>query len=125
MPPARAASRARTTSKAATRSPRSARPASPDGDAARSRRDAKADPRATAPRVGAAPIHQAVRNAMPASIIDSTIFGAIFTSDEMRRVWSDEHRTQKYLDIERALAVVQARLGLIPQAAADEIGSHC
>ncbi|HSB25353.1 MAG TPA: 3-carboxy-cis,cis-muconate cycloisomerase [Burkholderiaceae bacterium] len=62
---------------------------------------------------------------MPASIIDSTIFGAIFTSDEMRRVWSDEHRTQKYLDIERALAVVQARLGLIPQAAADEIGSHC
>jgi len=62
---------------------------------------------------------------MPASIIDSTIFGAIFSSDEMRRVWSDEHRTQKYLDIERALAVVQARLGLIPQAAADEIVSHC
>ncbi|HVO05253.1 MAG TPA: 3-carboxy-cis,cis-muconate cycloisomerase [Burkholderiaceae bacterium] len=62
---------------------------------------------------------------MPASIIDSTIFGAIFSSDEMRRVWSDEHRTQKYLDIERALAIVQARLGLIPQAAADEIVSHC
>ena len=32
---------------------------------------------------------------------------------------------QKYLDIERALAIVQARLGLIPQEAADEIVSHC
>ena len=62
---------------------------------------------------------------MPASIIDSTIFQGIFTSDAMRHVWSDENRTQKYLDIERALAVVQGRLGLIPQAAADEIVSHC
>ena len=37
----------------------------------------------------------------------------------------NENRTQKYLDIERALAIVQARLGLIPQEAADEIVSHC
>ncbi len=62
---------------------------------------------------------------MPASIIDSAIFQGIFTSDAMRQVWSDENRTQKYLDIERALAVVQGRLGLIPQEAADEIVSHC
>jgi 3-carboxy-cis,cis-muconate cycloisomerase len=32
----------------------------------------------------------------------------------MRRVWSDGNRTQKYLDIESALARVQARLGIIP-----------
>ena len=62
---------------------------------------------------------------MPATIIDSAIFQGIFSSDEMRQVWSDENRTQKYLDIEAALAKVQGRLGLIPQEAADEIVSHC
>ncbi|HSW23357.1 MAG TPA: lyase family protein, partial [Burkholderiaceae bacterium] len=62
---------------------------------------------------------------MSATIIDSAIFQGIFSSDEMRHVWSDENRTQKYLDIEAALAKVQGRLGLIPQEAADEIVSHC
>ncbi|ACB34683.1 fumarate lyase [Leptothrix cholodnii SP-6] len=62
---------------------------------------------------------------MASTIIDSAIFQGIFSSDAMRQVWSDENRTQKYLDIERALAVVQGRLGLIPQEAADEIVSHC
>ena len=62
---------------------------------------------------------------MAATIIDSQIFQGIFSTDEMRRVWSDESRTQKYLDIEAALARVQARLGLIPQEAADEIVRHC
>jgi 3-carboxy-cis,cis-muconate cycloisomerase len=62
---------------------------------------------------------------MPASIIDSNIFHGIFSTDAMRQVWSDENRTQKYLDIEAALAKVQGRLGLIPQEAADEIVSHC
>ena len=45
---------------------------------------------------------------MPASIIDSAIFGNIFATEAMRRVWSDENRTQKYLDVEAALAKVQA-----------------
>src|SRR6476646_1306861 len=62
---------------------------------------------------------------MSATIIDSAIFQGIFSSDEMRHVWSDENRTQKYLDIESALAKVQGRLGLIPQEAADEIVSRC
>jgi 3-carboxy-cis,cis-muconate cycloisomerase len=62
---------------------------------------------------------------MPATIIDSAIFQGIFSSDAMRQVWSDENRTQKYLDIEAALAKVQGHLGLIPQEAADEIVSHC
>ena len=43
----------------------------------------------------------------------------------MRDVWSDENRTAKYLDVERALAVVQGRLGIIPQEAADEIARNC
>ena len=62
---------------------------------------------------------------MASTLIDSAIFQGIFSSEAMRRVWSDENRTQKYLDIEAALAKVQGRLGLIPQEAADEIASHC
>jgi 3-carboxy-cis,cis-muconate cycloisomerase len=31
---------------------------------------------------------------VPATIIDSTIFRDIFSTDEMRHVWSDENRTQ-------------------------------
>jgi 3-carboxy-cis,cis-muconate cycloisomerase len=62
---------------------------------------------------------------MAASIIDSTIFQGIFTTDAMRQVWSDENRTAKYVEIERALATVQGRLGIIPKEAADEIVSHC
>jgi 3-carboxy-cis,cis-muconate cycloisomerase len=62
---------------------------------------------------------------MAASIIDSSIFQGIFSSDAMREVWSDENRTRKYLDVEAALARVQGRLGLIPAEAAEEIVSHC
>ena len=62
---------------------------------------------------------------MASSIIDSRIFGNIFSSDAMRHVWSDENRTAKYIDVERALAIVQGRLGIIPQKAADEIVSNC
>src|SRR5216110_656298 len=62
---------------------------------------------------------------MPSTIIDSNIFGDIFSSESMRKVWSDESRTQKYLDIEAALARVQGRLGIIPKEAADEIVKHC
>ena len=62
---------------------------------------------------------------MPASLIDSSIFGNIFGTEAMRRVWSDENRTAKYLEIESALAKVQARLGIIPQKAAEEIIRNC
>jgi 3-carboxy-cis,cis-muconate cycloisomerase len=62
---------------------------------------------------------------MPSTIVDSAIFGNIFSTDAMRAVWSDENRTQKYLDIEAALARVQARLEIIPQDAADEIVKNC
>ena len=43
----------------------------------------------------------------------------------MRAVWSDENRTAKYVEIERALAIVQGRLGMIPKEAADEIARNC
>ena len=62
---------------------------------------------------------------MPATILDSDVFRDIFTTDTMRHVFSDENRVQKYLDVEAALARVQARLGIIPRKAAAEIVRHC
>ena len=62
---------------------------------------------------------------MPSTIIDSAIFGDIFSTQAMRQVWSDENRTAKYLQIESALAKVQGRLGLIPADAATEIQRVC
>ena len=62
---------------------------------------------------------------MPSTIIDSAIFGDIFSTPAMRRVWSDENRTAKYLQIESALAKVQGGLGLIPAEAAAEIIRVC
>jgi 3-carboxy-cis,cis-muconate cycloisomerase len=62
---------------------------------------------------------------MPATAIDSTIFRDIFGTEAMRNVFSDINRIQKYLDFEAALASAQARRGIIPQPACDEILRHC
>ena len=62
---------------------------------------------------------------MPTSAIDSLIFRDMFGSPAIREIWSDEFRTQKYLDLEAALARAQAKVGLIPQEAADEINRVC
>src|SRR5262245_59659765 len=55
----------------------------------------------------------------------SSIFSHLFSTPAMRHVFSDANRVQRYLDIEAALARVQARLGIVPQEAADEIAKHC
>src|SRR5271156_173225 len=62
---------------------------------------------------------------MPTSAIDSLIFRNMFGDSEIRQIWSDEHRTQCYLDWEAALARAQAGLGLIPKDAATEINRVC
>ena len=62
---------------------------------------------------------------MASTIIDSRIFGDMFSDGRMREVWSDENRTAKYVEIEKALAVVQGRLGIIPSEAAAEIVRNC
>src|SRR5579863_3108167 len=62
---------------------------------------------------------------MPATALDSSIFRDIFSTAAMRQVFSDENRVQRYLDIEAALARAQARLGIIPKNAAEEICRHC
>jgi 3-carboxy-cis,cis-muconate cycloisomerase len=62
---------------------------------------------------------------MAATVIDSAVFRDIFSTEAMRRIYSDESRVQYYLDIEAALARVQGRLGVIPAEAAEEICRHC
>ena len=58
---------------------------------------------------------------MPSTVIDSEIFRNLYGTQAMRAVFADEALLQRYLDVEAALARVQARLGIIPQEAADEI----
>jgi 3-carboxy-cis,cis-muconate cycloisomerase len=62
---------------------------------------------------------------MPATALDSLIFRDIFSTEAMRRIFSDEQRTAYYLEIEAALARVQGRLGIIPAEAAREIEAKC
>ena len=62
---------------------------------------------------------------MAATALDSAIFRDIFSTPEMRHVFSDEQRTACYLQIEAALARVQARLRIIPAEAAREIERQC
>jgi 3-carboxy-cis,cis-muconate cycloisomerase len=62
---------------------------------------------------------------MTAVGVSSGIFRDIFSTEPMRRIFADENRIQKYLDIEAALARTQARLGIIPHEACDEICRHC
>ncbi len=60
---------------------------------------------------------------MASGIIDSAIFRDMFGTAAMRAVFSDENMLQKHLEVEVALARVQARLGIIPQTAADDIAA--
>jgi len=58
---------------------------------------------------------------MPSTAFDSPILGNLFSTEAMRRVFSDENRIAIYLDIEAALARVEARLEIIPAEAGDGI----
>ena len=58
---------------------------------------------------------------MPASIFDSQFYQNSWGTPEMRAVFDDKRRYQRWLDIEAALARVQAGLGIIPAEAAREI----
>ena len=61
---------------------------------------------------------------MASTAFDSPILGNLFSTSAMRRIFSDEHRVVVYLDIEAALARVEARLGIIPAEAAEAIASN-
>jgi 3-carboxy-cis,cis-muconate cycloisomerase len=58
---------------------------------------------------------------MPVNPADSPILGTLYGSDAMRAVFDERTYFQRMLDVEAALARVQARLGIIPADAADAI----
>ena len=60
---------------------------------------------------------------MPAYAIDSRLFRDQFSTPEMRAIWDDEVTVQKWLDVEAALALAEADLGLIPEQAAQRIAA--
>ena len=61
---------------------------------------------------------------MASTVFDSAILGNLFSTEAMRKIFSDENRVAIYLYIEAALAHVEARLGIIPAAAAEEISAQ-
>jgi len=61
---------------------------------------------------------------MPSTVFDSFYFKDRFGSPAMRRLWDDRITLQRWLDVEAALADVEAELGLIPKSAAKEISRN-
>ena len=58
---------------------------------------------------------------MPINPSDGPILGTLYGTDAMRAVFAETAYFQRMLDVEAALARVQARLGIIPAEAADAI----
>ncbi len=58
---------------------------------------------------------------MPVNPADSEVFGTLYGSDAMRAIFDDRAYLGRMLAVETALARVQARLGIIPTAAAERI----
>ena len=63
---------------------------------------------------------------MHSTLIDNRFLGSLFSTAEMRQVWSDTATLSRYVDAEVALALAEGRLGLIPAEAAQAIaaGAH-
>ncbi len=58
---------------------------------------------------------------MPVSVFDMQSLQHLWGTDELRTIFGEENRVQKWLDFEAALAAAQAEMGIIPAAAAKEI----
>ena len=54
-------------------------------------------------------------------IVDSRFYSGGYTTEEARKVFCDLRRLQRWLDVEVALALSQAELGIIPESAALEL----
>lgn len=60
---------------------------------------------------------------MPTGVFDSLLLKHVWGTEELRAIFNDEMRVQKWFDYEAALALSQAELGIVPQAAANEIAA--
>ncbi len=58
---------------------------------------------------------------MASGVFDDALIGHLWSTPELRAIFNDANRVQKWYDFEAALAVEQAEMGIIPRAAADDI----
>ena len=58
---------------------------------------------------------------MPVHVTDSVIFRDFYSTEEMRAIFDDGRLVGYWLEVEAALAQAQAKLGIIPDSAAQEI----
>src|ERR1051326_7033019 len=68
-----------------------------------------------------APANHRVRPTMPSGVFDSILLRDSWSTEELRSVFSDENRVQKWYDVEATLASEQAAFGIVPREAAGEI----
>ncbi len=61
---------------------------------------------------------------MASSVFDQILLKHLWGTDELRAIFCDENRVQKWYDLEAALALEQAELGIIPREAAQEIAAQ-
>ena len=61
---------------------------------------------------------------MASGVFDDALIKHLWSTDELRAIFSDANRVQKWYDFEAALALEQAALGIIPRAAAQEIAAR-
>jgi len=61
---------------------------------------------------------------MASGVFDDALLMHLWSTDELRAVFSDRNRVQKWYDYEAALALEQAALGIIPEEAARDIAAH-
>jgi adenylosuccinate lyase len=60
---------------------------------------------------------------MAVSVFDMQSLQHLWGTDELRTIFSEENRVQKWLDFEAALAAAQAEMDIIPASAAKEIAA--
>jgi adenylosuccinate lyase len=60
---------------------------------------------------------------MASGVFDDALIQHLWSTEELRVIFSDRNRVQKWYDFESALALEQAGLGIIPRAAAQEIAA--
>src|SRR5690242_13375563 len=61
---------------------------------------------------------------MASGVFDDALIKHLWSTDELRAIFNDESRIQKWYDFEAARARSQAELGIIPKEAADEIARN-
>ncbi|MBL5905829.1 3-carboxy-cis,cis-muconate cycloisomerase [Serratia fonticola] len=62
---------------------------------------------------------------MASNVLDSILFRDAFGTPEMRAIFDDRELVRKYVEVEVALAKAEARCGVIPAEAAEEIAASC